>query len=74
MAAGHRGLDNLIAIVDRNRLQQGARTEDTNALDPLDAKFAAFGWAVREVDGQRHRRSCSRRSTRCRSSRAARAA
>jgi transketolase len=51
MAAGHRGLDNLVAIVDRNYLQQGARTEDTNGLDPLDAKFAAFGWAVREIDG-----------------------
>jgi transketolase len=51
MAAGHRGLDNLVAIVDRNRLQQGARTEETNGLDPLDAKFAAFNWAVREIDG-----------------------
>ena len=51
MAAGHRGLDNLVAIVDRNGLQQGARTEHTNALDPLDAKFAAFGWSVRTVDG-----------------------
>jgi transketolase len=51
MAAGHRGLDNLVAIVDRNGLQQGAGTEETNALDPLDAKFAAFGWAVREIDG-----------------------
>ena len=51
MAAGHRGLDNLVAIVDRNGLQQGARTEATNALDPLDAKFEAFGWAVRTVDG-----------------------
>jgi len=51
MAAGHRGLDNLTAIVDRNGLQQGDRTESTNALDPLDAKFAAFGWAVRTVDG-----------------------
>jgi transketolase len=51
MAAGHRGLDNLVVIVDRNRLQQGARTEETNALDPLDAKFAAFGWAVRSIDG-----------------------
>ncbi len=51
MAAGHRGLDNLTAIVDRNFLQQGARTEETNALDPLDAKFEAFGWAVRTVDG-----------------------
>jgi transketolase len=51
MAAGHRGLDNLVVIVDRNYLQQGARTEDTNGLDPLDAKFEAFGWAVRTVDG-----------------------
>jgi transketolase len=51
MAAGHRGLDNLTLIVDRNYLQQGARTEDTNGLDPLDAKFEAFGWAVRTVDG-----------------------
>jgi transketolase len=51
MAAGHRGLDNLVAIVDRNRLQQGARTEETNGLDPLDAKFAAFNWSVREIDG-----------------------
>ena len=51
MAAGHRGLDNLVAIVDRNGLQQGAGTEETNALDPLDRKFEAFGWAVRTVDG-----------------------
>ena len=51
MAAGHRGLDNLTAIVDRNYLQQGARTEDTNGLDPLDQKFEAFGWAVRTIDG-----------------------
>jgi len=51
MAAGHRGLDNLVAIIDRNGLQQGAGTEETNALDPLDAKFEAFGWTVRTVDG-----------------------
>lgn len=51
MSAAHHGLDNLVAIVDRNRLQQGARTEETNGLDPLDDKLAAFGWSVREVDG-----------------------
>src|SRR3954463_11185294 len=51
MAAGHQKLDNLVAIVDRNGLQQGARTEETNTLDPLDARFAAFGWAVRDIDG-----------------------
>jgi transketolase len=54
MAAGHRGLDNLFAIIDRNRLQQGARTEDTNRLDPLPEKWAAFGWEVVEIDGHDH--------------------
>ena len=54
MAAGHRGLDNLVAIIDRNRLQQGARTEDTNRLDPLPEKWAAFGWEVIEIDGHDH--------------------
>ncbi len=53
MTAGHRRLANLTAVVDRNRLQQGARTEDTNALDPLDDKFRAFGWDV--VRGRRPR-------------------
>ncbi len=54
MYAGHRGLDGLTAIVDRNRLQQGARTEDTNALEPLADKWRAFGWEVHEVDGHDH--------------------
>lgn len=54
MAAGHRGLSNLTAIVDRNRLQQGARTEDTNRLEPLAEKWAAFGWEVQEIDGHDH--------------------
>jgi transketolase len=51
MAASQFGLANLTAIVDRNRLQQGARTEETNGLDPLDDKLAAFGFEVREIDG-----------------------
>ncbi len=51
MLAGHRGLGRLTVIVDRNRLQQGARTEDTNALEPLADKWRAFGWEVVEVDG-----------------------
>ena len=51
MTAGHRALSNLTLIVDRNRLQQGAPTEDTVRLDPLDAKWCAFGWDVVEVDG-----------------------
>jgi transketolase len=51
MFAGHRRLENLTLIIDRNRLQQGARTEATNALDPLDAKYRAFGFEVVEIDG-----------------------
>jgi transketolase len=51
MFAGHRKLGNLTVIVDRNRLQQGARTEETNALEPLAGKWRAFGWDVVEVDG-----------------------
>src|SRR3546814_5673297 len=41
MFAGHRGLGNLTVIVDRNRLQQGAGTENTNALEPLADKWRA---------------------------------
>jgi transketolase len=54
MAAGHRQLASLTAIVDRNRLQQGARTEETNQLEPLADKWLAFGWDVVEVDGHHH--------------------
>ncbi|MDR3516389.1 MAG: transketolase [Azospirillaceae bacterium] len=54
MAAGHRHLSNLVAVIDRNRLQMGARTEDTNGLEPLADKWRAFGWAVMEVDGHDH--------------------
>jgi transketolase len=54
MAAGHRRLGSLTAIVDRNRLQQGARTEATNALDPLPEKWRAFGWEAVEIDGHDH--------------------
>jgi transketolase len=54
MTAGHHDLSSLFAVVDRNQLQQGARTEETKQLEPLDAKWASFGWEVREVDGHDH--------------------
>lgn len=54
LTAGHRRLENLTLIVDRNRLQQGARTEETASLDPLDDKWRAFGWHVEIVDGHDH--------------------
>ncbi len=54
MSAAHYQLDNLTVIVDRNRLQQGDRTENTVKLEPLAAKWRAFGWEVRELDGHDH--------------------
>jgi transketolase len=51
MTAAHYKLDNLIVIIDRNRLQITGSTEDVNALEPLSAKFEAFGYAVCECDG-----------------------
>jgi transketolase len=54
MLAGHRGLDNLVAVVDRNRLQQGARTEETNRLEPLGDRWRSFGWDVIDCDGHDH--------------------
>jgi transketolase len=54
MCAAHYGLDNLCLIVDRNRFQQGAATEESNRLEPLAEKWRAFGWAVREADGHDH--------------------
>lgn len=51
MTAGHQGLSGLTAVIDRNGLQQGARTEATSALEPLDDRWRAFGWDVIDVDG-----------------------
>lgn len=51
MAASHYKLDNLTAIVDCNTLQITGRTRDVCSNEPLDAKFAAFGWHVQAVDG-----------------------
>jgi transketolase len=51
MSAGHYRLDNLVVIVDRNGLQITGPTEDVVGLEPLQEKFRAFGFAVRECDG-----------------------
>jgi transketolase len=51
MAASHHELDRLTVIVDRNRLQQGARTEETKRLEPLADKWTSFGFEVRDIDG-----------------------
>ncbi len=51
MAAAQLRLDNLIAIVDRNGLQLGGRTEDIMALEPLADKWTAFGFQVHATAG-----------------------
>jgi transketolase len=38
-------------VVDRNRLQQGARTEATKRLEPLADRWTSFGFEIREADG-----------------------
>lgn len=55
MTAAQYQLDNLVLIIDRNRIQQGDFTENTIKLDPLSDKWRAFGWAVEEVDGHDYR-------------------
>lgn len=49
--AGHHRLDNLVAIIDANRLQSLGRVSDVLSLDPLRDKWRACRWSVREIDG-----------------------
>ena len=51
MYAAHQKLDNLIALIDFNKMQAMGRSMEVNALEPLKEKWKAFGWAVEEVDG-----------------------
>lgn len=54
MFAAHHKLDNLIAIIDYNKLQSLTTIENTLGIEPLSEKFHAFGWSVLEVDGHNH--------------------
>ncbi len=51
MSASHYKLDNLVIIIDRNKLQITGPTDEVNAIEPLPDKFRAFGMAVGECDG-----------------------
>jgi transketolase len=53
MSAAKFRLDNLTAILDRNRIQQDGFTEDIMPLDPVRDKWIAFNWNVIEIDGHR---------------------
>ena len=54
MFANQYELNNLIAIVDRNKMQSLDFCENTIKLDPLKNKFENFGWNVVEIDGHSH--------------------
>lgn len=50
VSAAH-GLDNLVAIIDRNKFQANLATEELIPLEPLVPKLEAFGWRATRVDG-----------------------
>ncbi len=50
-AAAHYGLDNLVVFVDFNGLQISGKVQDIMDFTPISDHFAAFGWAVRDIDG-----------------------
>lgn len=52
-SAAHYHLDNLVVIVDQNTLQITGKTEDVMAMESLQEKFMAFGFAIRQVNGHR---------------------
>lgn len=51
LTAAHRKLNNLVAIIDRNRLQLDGSTNSILNLEPLAEKWISFGWEVKEIDG-----------------------
>ncbi|MEW5867014.1 MAG: transketolase [Bacillota bacterium] len=53
MFASHYRLYNLVAIIDRNGLQVDGPTEKVMSLEPVCRKWAAFGWRVMEIDGNK---------------------
>jgi len=53
MAASKFKLDNLVAILDRNKIQQDGFTEDIMPIDPIKEKWTSFNWDVVEVNGHK---------------------
>jgi transketolase len=51
MEAGHHKLDNLVGIIDRNRLQIDGWVKDVMNVEPLEEKYRSFGWEVVNVNG-----------------------
>ena len=56
MTAAHHKLDNVCAIIDRNKMMGDGNTEDIVALSPLTDKWRTFNWHVIDIDGHDHER------------------
>lgn len=54
LVANHYGLDNLIAVIDHNKMQSLDYCENTIKLSPFADKWRAFGWNVLDIDGHDH--------------------
>lgn len=54
MIAHHHCLDNLVAVIDRNKIQSLTFTEDTLKLEPLNEKWESFGWKAQTVPGHNY--------------------
>jgi transketolase len=52
--APHHKLDNVVAVVDFNKIQSFGSVKEVLDLDPFADKWRAFGWQVREIDGHDH--------------------
>lgn len=58
MAASNFKLDNLVAVLDRNRIQATGPIADRFDTNPLNEKWKAFGWHVIEIDGHDIKQIC----------------
>ena len=58
MSAGQFNTTNMIAFVDRNRLEMDGPTEDEMKLEPFADKWTAFGFDVKEIDGHNFKELC----------------
>jgi transketolase len=58
MTTPRKGLANVIALIDRNRLKAMDAADSCKSMDPLALRWESFGWAVQEIDGHNMQQIC----------------
>ncbi len=58
MTTPRKGLANVIALIDRNRLKAMDAADSCKSMDPLALRWESFGWAVQEIDGHNMQQLC----------------